>query len=172
MTQDLALLKTLVLLRHAKSSWKDAGLADVDRPLKRRGREAVGLIALWLRKRGAEPDRIVSSPARRALETAELLKAALGLELDVVIDPALYLADPARIWDVVRTSGAKARTVVLVGHNEGLEDLVSLIADRPIRMPTAAAAVVSVPARSWARANRSEARLVDVARPRELEAAE
>ncbi|MBI4815327.1 MAG: histidine phosphatase family protein [Deltaproteobacteria bacterium] len=170
MSADLARPKLLVLLRHAKSSWKHSDLADLDRPLNKRGRVAAPRIGLWLKEKRIVPDRILSSPARRAIDTAELALSALGSHAAAELEPALYLAEPAQIWDVIRARGHEARCLMIVGHNEGMEELVSELASEPVRFPTGAVAVVSVHADDWARATRDRATVIEICRPKDLAA--
>jgi phosphohistidine phosphatase len=92
-------MKTLYLLRHAKSSWKDPSLQDFDRPLNGRGREAAPLVGRFIRKRKLRVDLILGSPAARARQTAALVKEAAGLSADLLFDERIYEADVAALLD-------------------------------------------------------------------------
>jgi phosphohistidine phosphatase len=119
-------MKQLILLRHAKSSWKNSTLDDADRPLADRGERDAPRMAARLKNRGAHPTLLLTSPARRALRTAEIVGLALGLgaaQLRTV--PELYLASPEDIRGVLAAQDDKHDCVLVVGHNPGLTELVN-----------------------------------------------
>jgi phosphohistidine phosphatase len=115
------------VLRHAKAS-REGGKSDFERPLTRRGRRDAPRMARWLKSRDLVPDLIVSSPARRASETAELVLDEVGLGDAVRLDERVYNADVAALLAVLAELPDDARRVLLVGHNPGLEDLVRHLA--------------------------------------------
>lgn len=167
----------LLLLRHAKSDWKDKRLDDFDRPLAPRGRRAVPLMGRWLAERGLVPDFILCSTARRAVETLELLLTALASAPETSCLKTLYLAPPSRLLAVLRRLGPDRGRVLLVGHNPGLHHLAAALAGRSggpagrllaEKFPTAALARFQV--ESWAGLGRAPGRLLDFVRPRDLEA--
>ncbi len=162
-------MKTLLVLRHAKSSWKHAETSDHDRPLNKRGKRDAPRMGRLVAERGLRPDVIVSSTARRARWTADEVAQHSGYEGTVQLERHLYLASPDEIVDVVRNVAGAAERVMVVGHNPGLEDLVSRLAGRPETLPTAALAEISLPIRSWKDlAVSSAGTLSGVWRPREL----
>lgn len=113
----------LLILRHAKSDWSVDG-DDFSRPLKKRGRQAAKRIGRWLNEQYLKPDAILSSPAKRALDTAQRVCRQLDInESAIVCDPRLYEADAQALLAVLKTS-CHQRRVLLVGHNPGLEDLL------------------------------------------------
>lgn len=115
-------MNTLWLLRHAKSD-RDTGAADFDRPLKKRGRKSADRLGVWLAERGESPERILCSPAARAVETLERLFAAAGWSPENVIrDRRLYGSDLEDFRVVLSDHAGDAEHVLLVGHNPGLED--------------------------------------------------
>jgi len=117
-------MKKLWLLRHAKSDW-DTGAADFDRPLKKRGRKSSDRLGAWLAERGECPERILCSPAARAVATLERLVAAAGWSPENVIrDRRLYGADIEDFRAVLSDHAGNAEHVMVVGHNPGLEDLL------------------------------------------------
>lgn len=119
-------MKTLFIVRHAKSSWADPFLIDHQRPLNKRGQKAAPEMARRLKKRGVRPDAIVSSDALRALETAVSLAEALGLPGEAVHKtPALYSATSNEILDIVRGFKKDWNTVMVVGHNPTLTELAN-----------------------------------------------
>ena len=117
-------MKTLLVLRHAKSSWNDPALDDHERPLNKRGRRDAPRMGELVREYGLIPDVVISSDAVRARLTAEAVVEAARYVGEILLDPHLYLACPADILSLLRTVREKAETVMIVGHNPGLEELV------------------------------------------------
>lgn len=162
-------MKTLLVQRHAKSSWKHPELSDHDRPLNKRGKRDAPRMGRLVAAQGLRPDVVVSSTARRARRTAEEVARHAGCEGAVQLDRRLYLASPDEIVDVVRGVAGSARRVMVVGHNPGLEDLVARLAGRRETLPTAALAALRLSIRSWAELTASTAGdLAGPWRPREL----
>jgi phosphohistidine phosphatase len=168
-------MKCLYLLRHAKSSWKDRGLADHDRPLAGRGRRAADAIAGHLREQSIEPELVLCSTARRARETLERIESALGTP-GVRIEPELYRATASELLERLRTVPEGAGSVMLIGHNPGLE-LLALDLARPsprlreleVKYPTTALATLAFPGPSWRELDHGTAELIGFVRPRDLE---
>ncbi|RMD49314.1 MAG: histidine phosphatase family protein [Alphaproteobacteria bacterium] len=162
----------LILIRHAKSSWKDPDLPDHERPLKKRGRKAAPLIGRWLAERGHVPALALVSTARRARETWERIAPELPAPVPAVFEPALYHAAPELILAVIRA--APAGDLAVVGHNPGIADLAARLLAEPAedpdfrRFPTAAAAVIEMPVGSWSEAREASGRLIDFTTPRRL----
>lgn len=142
-------MKTLILMRHAKSSWDDTSLADFDRPLNDRGRSAAPFMGLLLVREGLIPDVIVSSPARRARETAELVKEAAGFDAEMRFDDRVYEASPQTLVRVLAETGEEHKSAMLVGHNPGMEGVIRLLTGSSEPMPTAAAAVLKIDLPGW-----------------------
>lgn len=162
-------MKTLLVQRHAKSSWKHPEVSDHDRPLNKRGRRDAPRMGRFVAAQGLRPDVIVASTARRARRTAEEVARHAGCEGAVQLDRRLYLASPDEIVDVVRGVAGGARRVMVVGHNPGLEDLVARLAGRRETLPTAALAALRLSIRSWTELTASTAGdLAGPWRPREL----
>ena len=154
--------RTVYLLRHAKSSWSDPALADIDRPLAPRGRKAAKKIARHLRDRDVHPELVLCSPAARARETL----AAIGAG---EIRPELYGADASDLLEVIRGLPDDAASVLLVGHNPGFEDLARTFAPLPDeKFPTGALATFAFDCERWADVKPGGAELVDYVVPREL----
>lgn len=123
------MMKTVYFVRHAKSSWKDATLADIDRPLNKRGRRDAPFMGKQLRDKGVKPDLLVSSPALRAFTTARHFAAVFGLEDDAIrIVPLIYHAFPDDLVDLVRSLPAEAQTVFIFGHNPTYTSLANQFA--------------------------------------------
>jgi phosphohistidine phosphatase len=148
-------MKQLYLLRHAKSSWKDTSLPDHDRPLAGRGRRAAKAIARHLREQRIEPELVLCSTARRARETLERLEPALGTP-SVQVEGDLYAASAPQLLERLRNVPDKVESVMLIGHNPGLQELALDLAraspavrDVATKYPTAALATLAFPAWSW-----------------------
>ena len=142
-------MKSLILVRHAKSSWAESGTADYDRPLNDRGKRDAPQLGELLAKRGLHPDLIVSSSAKRARKTAKKMLAASGLDVELRLVDELYLAPPKKYANVLRQLPDTVNQVLAVGHNPGLEELVESLTGRQQQMPTAALAVIEIPIDSW-----------------------
>ncbi|HEX6984292.1 MAG TPA: histidine phosphatase family protein [Planctomycetaceae bacterium] len=142
-------MKTLLLMRHAKSSHDEEGLSDHERPLTGRGRRDAPRVAERLVEADLVPDRILCSTARRAKETAELFAPAAGFGGEVTYSHWLYHATPAGILDVIAEHGGDAGRLMVVGHNPGMEQLVRSLTGDPAHMPTAAVARIELPIDDW-----------------------
>ena len=165
MIPGVATHRTLYVLRHAKSDWANAALSDFDRPLAPRGERAVDVLADHVRDAGIKPELVLSSPARRARQTVE----AVLPEAEITFDDELYGASAFELIVRLRRVDAPVSSVMVVGHNPGLHDLVEVLTDAAIdKYPTGALAtlVVSCP---WADLDAAVARLESLIRPRELE---
>ena len=161
-------MKRLFLLRHAKSSWDDPRLADFDRPLNARGQRAAPLMGRYLRDRKIRPDLILCSPAERARQTVALLAEAAGLSAPLRYDERIYEATATRLAEVVSQADEGAGTLLLVGHNPGLEELLELLTGETRRMPTAALACVQLDTERWAKLAPRSGRLEWHVKPKEL----
>lgn len=162
-------MKTLLLLRHAKSSWKDADALDFERPLNGRGKKAAPLVGRLLRERKIEPELILCSPAERARQTASLVVEAASLACAVRFDERIYEASAARLLEVVSQVEEEAQTLLLVGHNPGLEGLLALLTGETHAMPTAALACVALAEEKWGKLKEQGARLEWLTTPKELD---
>jgi phosphohistidine phosphatase len=164
-------MKTLLVLRHAKSSWSDRALDDHDRPLNDRGERDAPRIGELLRQQRLTPDRIISSDAVRAQVTARAVAAAAGYAGEIRLEHRLYHAAPDDIVAVLHTAPeSNAETVMVVGHNPGLEALVGQLTGERQDLPTAALAQIVLPIDRWLDLDGStRGTLVDVWRPKELE---
>ena len=160
--------RTLVLLRHAKSSWADSALGDYDRPLNKRGRRDAPEMADRLRRRGLAPDLILTSGALRTRQTAAALVAALDLdESRLAHDSALYLASEERLLRRIQALDDGLRQVVLVAHNPGLTELVRRLGVADLEnLPTCGYAEFSLALESWGLVGPQSARLVRLDYPK------
>ena len=163
-------MKTLLILRHAKSSWKNTGLADHDRPLAKRGQRDAPRMGRLLRDENLTPDLILSSTAKRALDTAEAVAEASGYEGEVESRPEFYMAGAEAYLRALRALSDDYECVMVIGHNPGLEELVEVLTGEAEAMPTAALAQVALTLKRWRDlSDETEGRLVNTWRARELE---
>jgi phosphohistidine phosphatase len=144
------MMKTLILLRHAKSSWKELGLADHDRPLNKRGQRDAPRAGEVLRERDLVPDSIYSSSAERARTTAEQVVLTMDFDDDIAVDRRLYLASPDEILAFVREIQEPSERVLIVGHNPGMEEFVAAMVGEISPMSTAALVVLMLDVDAWA----------------------
>lgn len=151
-------MRTLIFLRHAKSSWALPGIDDFDRPLNERGNNAAPQLANWLASEGFKPDVIVTSPAKRPLETLAHIEPIIGQEATTVIDHSLYLASSDRLFECAADIDDTFKTAMLLAHNPGLHDAALSVltaaskresGEMRSRFPTCACAVVSLPINRW-----------------------
>jgi phosphohistidine phosphatase len=160
--------RTLVLLRHAKSDWPE-GIADIERPLADRGRKDAPAAGKWLREQVPGIDLVLCSPAARTRQTWRLVATELTLKPDTHIeshiDKRIYTASPNDLLGVVRDLPATAGTVLVIGHNPGLEELVGLLADVRCELRTSSIAVLSGSG-VWSEAGPGWGRLVESETPR------
>ena len=162
-------MKTLLVLRHAKSSWNDSALDDHERPLNQRGRRDAPRMGKLVREYGVIPDVVISSDAVRARLTAEAVAEAFRYGGEILLDPHLYLAGPAEILPLLQRLRENAETVMIVGHNPGLEQLVEQLTGKQQDLPTAALAQIGLPIDRWRDLKRStRGTLVGLWRPGEL----
>lgn len=161
-------MKRLLILRHAKSSWANSSISDWQRPLNERGVRDAPCAGAWLRDHSLIPDVIVTSDAIRARSTAEAVADAAGYHRDVVIDPSLYHAKPEDVVTVLNGIPDEADTVLVVGHNPGLEDLVQQLTGEHHGLPTTALVCVTMPIDNWSELDRATvASVVDTWQPRD-----
>ncbi|MEN3952653.1 histidine phosphatase family protein [Iodidimonas sp. SYSU 1G8] len=151
-------MKRLLLLRHGKSDWNNPDQPDIERPLNSRGQRAAALMGAYMRQRAMTPDLILSSSAVRTRETAQRVLAALEAEVPLEFVPALYLAEPKTIIDTVCAAPDTVGTLLLVGHNPGMQLAALKLSGRNSsgrrgdiedKFPTAALAVIEFDAATW-----------------------
>ena len=159
-------MKTLFLLRHAKSDWSEPSVVDQDRPLNKRGRRARTLVAAHVA--GWPVDLIVCSTARRARQTAEPVVAVLGCR--VQYEEALYAASPERLLEVAGTVSDRNASVMFVGHNPSLEDFAAELCGQWQQYPTAALGTIDLAIDRWAEISPGCGTLAAFVTARQLEA--
>ena len=171
-------MKTLTLLRHAKSGWDDPVARDFDRPLNLKGRRAAQLIGRHIKAEGLAFDHVLASPAQRVVETVAEVEAGYGASLAPAWDKRAYLASAATLLDLARETPAKAERLLLIGHNPGLEDLVLLLVPGggdlrdavEEKYPTATLAELTFDVDDWPSLAPGGATLTRFVRPRDLDA--
>jgi phosphohistidine phosphatase len=170
-------VRTLSLLRHAKSSWADAGLDDFDRPLNARGENAAPRMGEFMARNGIVPELILCSSAARTRQTLDLVLPRLPGNPKVVLEDALYLASEGALLARIRKVSAAVRHAMLIGHDPGMHALACALAGSGRRreldalaekFPTAALAVIAFSARAWPQVKRGAGRLELFMTPKRL----
>lgn len=160
-------MKTLLLLRHAKSSWDDTSLSDFERPLNARGAKAAPFMGGLMRRRELIPGTILSSPAMRARHTAELVQQAGAFDAEITLVDNIYEASPGNLRHAVAEIDDEFTTALLVGHNPGIEGFIRYLTGKLEPMPTAALAVIELEVDSWCDVDDGCGKLKAVVRPRD-----
>jgi phosphohistidine phosphatase len=168
-------VRTVILLRHGKSSWSDPTLADLDRPLAPRGERASRTIAKYMRRKKIRPALVLCSPSLRTRQTLEAIESSLGKSCAVELVPQLYAASERKLLERLQAVPDSVGSVMLIGHNPGLHDLACVLASRGAdlprleqKFPTAALATLVADGDSWAALRPGDAELVDYVVPRQL----
>lgn len=174
-------MKSLTLLRHAKSGWDDPVARDFDRPLNPKGQRAATLIGRHLKTLGLQFDHVIASPAIRVVETLDHLGKGYGQPITPVWERRIYLASAATLLDLIGALAPTANRVLMVGHNPGLEDLALMLASEdagnPARaeieakFPTASVAELTFDGDDWAAVAAGTGMLIRFIRPRDLDPA-
>ncbi len=168
----------LTVLRHAKSSWDNAGIEDFDRPLNDRGRKAARRVGRELKHRKIRFDHVIASRAVRVRETLKELASGYGRDLDVRFDEKVYAAGVDTLLSIVRTLPENIHAPLLVGHNPGLHELLVTLTRNDgaglrrrivAKFPTAAVAVVTLPAARWEEVLNGSGEIRELIIPRELD---
>lgn len=174
-------MKSLTILRHAKSGWDAPVERDFDRPINARGRRGAELVGQYLKRQQLPVDRIVASPAVRVSETLDIFQSAANLDaLEPQWDRRIYLASAATLIDVIRDTGGDADHLLIAGHNPGLEDLLLMLvpdnssdalrAEVEEKLPTSAMARLDLDIAEWRQLDVNSARMTFFIRPRDLDA--
>ena len=142
-------MKTLLLLRHAKSSWDDISLRDFERPLAKRGERDAPRMGQELKMHAPLPDLIISSPATRARQTIEAVVRTSGISSRLEFNESIYGASSAELMKLIRRLPDSVNCAMLVGHNPGFEELASRLTDTETVMPTAALVCMEFQIDNW-----------------------
>jgi len=136
-------------MRHAKSSWKDSNIPDHDRPLKKKGEKDAKAMGKMLKSKKLSPDVILCSSAERAKQTAALFKDAISFDEKIELDDKLYMAEISDLITAIKKAPKKAKSVMVIGHNPGLEALLQTLTGKVETLPTSSIAYISVPIDEW-----------------------
>jgi len=154
-------MKRIVFVRHAKSSWTDETLNDMERPLNERGKVDAPLMADKMRSMGLVPDALVSSPARRARKTAQKFAKVYRFEPEIILDDRIYEADEEMLMNVIRDFPPQAETVFVFGHNPGFTWFVNGLCNVRIdNIPTCGCAVVELASDTWKNTSNDNNKLI------------
>lgn len=161
-------MKTLVIVRHAKSSWDDPGLSDHERPLNKRGLRDAPVMGARLAEWGPPVDRVISSSAARALATAELITQEMGLPWDeILISDDLYHAGEEEMLELIQEQEDAIDGLMLFGHNPGMTALVNDLSDLNLtNLPTCGVVILQFDVTSWEEVGEAEAVTAEVDFPR------
>lgn len=163
-------MKTLLIMRHAKSSWSNMNMSDHERPLNGRGKEDAPRMGQLLKDEDLVPDLIISSTANRALSTAEAVALAADFEGELKSTRRFYHAGPETYIEVLQTVDDAFNCVMVVGHNPGMAEFVDDLTGRPEHFTTANIAHVELPIESWADFTEdTEGTLRNLWRPKEVD---
>lgn len=161
-------MKTLVLLRHAKAENGSTGLPDFDRALNDRGRKEAQTVGSFIRKQDLLLDLVLSSSAKRTRETTDLVVASADLTVEVRCEQRIYEAGPLRLLKVVSQIEDECNTVLLVGHNPGMEELLRLLTDRAEHMATGTLAKIDLNVPTWGKVTEQKGSLDWIVTPKAL----
>ena len=166
-------MKTLYVIRHAKSSWDDMNLGDMDRPLNERGKRDAPRMGVRLKLKGILPDVMISSPAKRALSTAKRISKVIGFPKEKIrTDRELYHASEETILSVVRTIKDKNAIAFVFGHNPGLTNFINTLRNDELdieNLPTAGIAVFELPIDTWEQIQWGTGKLISIDFPKSKE---
>ena len=163
-------MKSLLILRHAKSSWGNSYLSDHERPLNGRGKVDAPRMGQLRKEEELIPDLIISSTAERAMATAEAVALACDYEDEIQFTRRFYHADPETYIEVLGTVSDEHECVMVVGHNPGMQELVAWLTDVDTRFTTANIAHVHLPIQSWQEVNEEvTGELINLWRPKEVD---
>jgi phosphohistidine phosphatase len=168
-------VRTVVLLRHGKSSWSDSTLADINRPLAPRGERASRKLAKYIRQKRIQPTLVLCSPSLRTRQTLKAVEASLGKRCAVEVVPQLYGASEQELLEQLQALPESVSSVMLIGHNPGLHNLALVLASRGAdlpqleeKFPTGALATLLIRSEGWAALGPGAAELVDYVVPKQL----
>lgn len=162
-------MKTLFIMRHAKSSWDNPDWSDFERPLNKRGLETAPFMGKVMNKNNFTPQIIVSSSAMRAKQTANLVRKSAGFNAEIFFDERIYEASPQRLLEVISNIEDEYDSAMIVGHNPGFENLVRVLTGKIEPMPTAALAVIDLEINAWKEINAETGNLRKLIRPKEVQ---
>ncbi len=162
-------MKTLLIMRHGKSSWKDPDLSDRERPLAKKGIKASRRMGLLIQEKELIPQRILCSSAKRAVQTAQMFCETCGCPDTVDVLDELYMAEAETYIRVLQSLPDELERVMIIGHNPGLEFLLQMLSGELVSLPTSVIAHLTLPIQHWTELNEhTEGTLIEIWRPKEL----
>ena len=163
-------MKKLLLMRHAKSSWDNSDIPDHERSLKKRGKKDAERMGKLLKSKELKPDLILSSTALRAKETAEIVADTCKCKKEIIFLDSLYMAEPSDILRAIEKNSKDKKTVMVIGHNPGLEAFLQIADGKVESLPTASIAYLTVSIDDWSELGKGEnIKLKKLWRPKDLD---
>jgi len=163
-------MRRLLLMRHAKSSWNDSNLPDHERPLKKKGKKDAERMGKLLKSKDLEPDLIMSSTALRAKQTAEIVAESCKCKKEIIFLDSLYMAEPSDILHAIEKNAKDKKTIMVIGHNPGLEAFLQIANGKVETLPTASIAYLTTSVDSWSKLEKGEnIKLKKLWRPKDLD---
>ena len=154
-------MKSLVLIRHAKSSWSNPLLDDFDRPLNKRGIKNAPFMAKMLRKKELKPDLIISSPSKRTKDTLDFFIKEFDYKGEIIFEESIYEAPYINILKVIKNIDDKHKTIFLFGHNPGLNDLTGfLLGEFKENIPTSGVLKIDFDTNYWKNISKDNSKLI------------
>lgn len=162
-------MKRLLLMRHAKSSWKETDIPDQERPLKKRGHKDAETMGKLLKSKKIVPELIISSTALRAKKTAEDIAKACKCEKKIIFSESLYMAEPSDILKIIKDKAKKEKCILVIGHNPGLEAFLQILTGKVESLSTSSIAYLGAKIDKWSELSSSEnIQLKKLWRPKDL----
>jgi phosphohistidine phosphatase len=161
-------MRTLLIMRHAKSSWDDCDLSDFERPLNSSGLQTAQFMGNLLYKYDLQPNYIISSSAKRAKQTAVLIKASAEIENPIEFEEKVYEASPATLLNVAFGISEKYKSVLLIGHNPGIESFVRFLTGEKQLMSSGSIAIINLNIEMWSDINENCGELDVILRPEDV----
>lgn len=165
-------MKKVILMRHAKSSWKKRGLSDHSRPLNKRGNKAALLMGEFINSINLIPDLVVCSTAMRTKKTIQLIDSKINKNIKIVYDERIYYTDEEGVLDIIKKQEDDITSIMIVGHNPTMEFLTEELIDSTFnynKFSTCALAVIDFKAKRWQDINKGEGQLALFKTPKMLE---
>lgn len=159
----------LYLLRHAKSSWDNPGLADFDRPLNERGKRAAPFMGEVFSARNCPVDLVICSPAKRTRQTADLFMKAAKLKAAVDFEDGIYEASCRNLVNILKRQESGQKNILMIGHNPGFGELLSYFTQAREHFPTASLAHITFKCDDWINVNSDSGNFEWILRPKELQ---
>ena len=168
---------TLSIVRHAKSSWGDASLRDIDRPLNERGKQQAQRLGSWLEETGISPELIICSAANRARQTLKKMQTNWQTDAELIVENRLYLASPNTIISLLAEHGSERSHIMIIGHNPGLHMLAHALAHKGDtdhiallreKYPTGTLCTINSKADKWKKIGKNSGKLIYLATPKQL----